>query len=325
MGHGVRALLLLTVALLGACQTAGDQAPPCRPEAQLRMASFNIRYGFADASSQEDENGWLNAESPRRDRVTATIEGLNADVVGVQEALAHQVEDLREALPGYGFVGVGRDDGETAGEYAGIFYRRNRLREVRSGHFWLSDTPDEPGTVFEGSAATRMASWVLLEDLVAGRELLFVNTHWDHVSGDSRLRSATLIRERLATLVSSESGQTVPAILTGDLNTVPGAEDFERLLTEEPHPSTALIDGFRQVHERFAVPEGTFHNFTGTENLWRIDFVLHTAGLATVEAEIDRRDFDGLYPSDHFPVLGVLAWTDDGLGGACPGYESTEM
>ncbi len=279
---------------------------------QLLAASFNIRFDPVDENSPLEPNGWTNPDGPRRDLVIDVITELDADVIGVQEALEPQVEDLSSALSGYEFFGVGRDDGDAAGEYAGIFYRSSRFSQVDGGHFWLSETPEIPGTVFEGSAATRMATWVRLCDEVADRAFVLLNTHWDHVSQESRELSAALIRERLAAIASD-----VPVIVTGDLNAWPENAAIGVLLDADPEQSPQLIDGYRQANPVMEDDEGTVHYFLGITSGLRVDFVLHDQGFQTFDTQIVRTNVDGRYPSDHYPVTGKLRWTGDSSGTPC--------
>jgi len=279
---------------------------------QVLAATFNIRFDPVDANSSVEPNGWTNPDGPRRDLVIDVITEMDADLIGVQEALDPQVVDVTSALPEYTFFGVGRDDGVAAGEYAGIFYRSSRFAQIDGGHFWLSETPEVPGTVFEGSAATRMATWLRLCDEVAQREFVFLNTHWDHVSQESRELSAVLIRERLATIASD-----VPVIVTGDLNAWPGNAALDILLDAEPEESPQLIDGFRQANPVMDEEEGTVHYFLGITAGLRIDFVLHDEGFQTVDTQIVRTNVDDRYPSDHYPVTGTLRWTGDASGTPC--------
>jgi endonuclease/exonuclease/phosphatase family metal-dependent hydrolase len=291
--------------------SGGTESGPdaCSPEARIDAASFNIRF---DEGSPSGENAWSNLESPRRQRVISTIEAMAPDVLGVQEALSNQVAELTQALDGYDFVGVGRDDGKQAGEYVGIFYLRARFALLDSGHFWLSDTPEIPGTVFAGSGSIRMATWVLLLDAESGRELLALNTHFDNVSQSSREESARLIRSMMASLAAGK-----PIVLTGDLNQV--ESDPAVQLFFEPEPSeTQLIDAYRSVHTPRQNDELTYHAYSGDTTGARIDYVLHSSAFVPLAASIRHDAFDNLFPSDHYPVAVTLGWLTDHNGNACP-------
>jgi len=265
------------------------------------VVTFNIRYDNGRGTS--DANAWNRTDNPRRERVVSLVRDMAPDLMGVQEALDNQVEDLTSALSDYGFVGVGRDDGDQAGEYAGIFYRTDRLEPIDSGHFWLSETPDVPGTVFEGSGSIRMATWLIARDLSAERELFMLNTHWDNVSQSSREASASLIRQRAPELAAGR-----PLLLTGDLNQSEDNAALQILLQAPNDASPQLLDGYRTVYPQRQANEVTFHDFTGTTQGSRIDFVLHTPEFEAIGAEIRTDRFDGTYPSDHYPVRVTLEW-----------------
>ncbi len=281
-----------------AAHEAGDASATPPP---LSVMTFNIRYDNGQSTSGVD--AWNATDNPRRERVVRVISDVNPDLLGVQEALKNQVDDLSGALSGYGFAGVGRDDGATRGEYAGVFYRLARFSLVDSGTFWLSETPDVPGTVFEGSGSIRVATWIVAEDLLSGRKVLFLNTHWDNVSQSSRLSSAELIREQFESL-----GADNAILMTGDLNQNESDGSVRALLAELPNPQTALSDAYREVHPRVSGDELTYHDFSGATAGSRIDFVLHDAHFNASEATIHRDSYEERYPSDHYAVSAHLLW-----------------
>lgn len=281
----------------------------CRTEAQLTGMTFNIRYD----SGPSGNNAWNRAVNPRRERVISVMKDSQADFIGLQEVLANQADDLVAALTDYSFFGVGRDDGVRKGEFAGIFYRSDRFELLDGNHFWLSETPEVPGTVFPGSGSIRLATWVRLLDLRANRTFLLLNTHWDNVSQSSREKSGALIRERLAGLAQGD-----PVIVTGDFNTTESNTAVLNITSGAPATAPLLRDAYRLVHTPQEQAELTFHNFNGATVGQRIDFVLHNDDLKPLAAAIVRTSFEGLYPSDHYPVTAKLAWTNDGVGTACP-------
>jgi endonuclease/exonuclease/phosphatase family metal-dependent hydrolase len=277
---------------------------PCSSQAELRVMTFNIRY--------DSGSGGQTAWSQRRERVLSIIGSARSDIVGTQEALSNQVADLKQGLADFEFFGVGRDDGATKGEYAGIFYRKSRFLRVDGGHFWLSTTPDVPGTVFAGSGSVRMATWVVLSDAVVAREIFVLNTHWDNQSASSRKSSASLIRERMATLAAGR-----PRIMTGDLNESTDGAAVQLLLSDASDADATLIDAYRSVHPKTDPEERTFHDFTGDTRGTRIDFILINAALVGLAAEIDHTTFQGAYASDHFPVTATIGWRASAGGEAC--------
>jgi endonuclease/exonuclease/phosphatase family metal-dependent hydrolase len=261
--------------------------------------SFNIRFARLGHSEERTENNWNDAKFPRRERVFRVIREYDPDVLGVQEARHGQIVDLREALTGYEFYGVGRDDGKTGGEYTGIFYRRNRLKRLDAGSFWLSSEPAVPGSKFKSApdALTRMASWVLLRGEQPDARFLVLNTHWDHISKSARRQSAALIRDRLA-----ELGDGAPAIVMGDLNAPETSPELKALVRGDG----ALIDSYRALFAKPSADEGSFGGWQGQRDGHRIDFILHTKEFKPVAAEIMRTSYDNLWPSDHYPVTATL-------------------
>jgi endonuclease/exonuclease/phosphatase family metal-dependent hydrolase len=275
---------------------------------ELRIMSFNIRYSHGGMDEAAAENNWTDAEHPRRERAIRVIREHMPDVLGVQEARDLQVIDLREALPEFDFYGVGRDDGKTGGEYTGIFYRKDRFPSQDAGTFWLSASPEKPGTSFYTvpDAVPRIASWVRLRDQQSGREFIVLNTHFDHISAPARRKSAALIRERLSKLAEG-----VPAIVMGDLNTPEDSAPLRVLAGEAAASDRRLIDSYRAVHRERSPEESTFNHWQGTTAGSRIDFILHTQEFKTTGAAIVRTSYDGRWPSDHYPVTATLRLGSD--------------
>ncbi len=281
----IRGILYVgTLLVLGT--TAG-----CTVPAPFRVLSFNIRY----AATDDGANAW----ELRRDLALETIRSHDADILGLQEVLASQAADLRAALPEYGFVGAGRDDGAERGEFVPIFYRRHRFELVDDGHFWLSEHPAQPGSVGWDAALPRMATWVRLRFKDAPlTEIMVVNVHLDHRGERARCESAKLIRR----LVESLGG--LPLVVLGDFNCPPGSEPYWILTEERSHPA-ALCDPWAAMN-RTDADAGTYHAFTGRPSEGRIDWILMSRRCEAVDVAIDRTQRDGRYPSDHFPVVATL-------------------
>jgi endonuclease/exonuclease/phosphatase family metal-dependent hydrolase len=269
---------------------------------ELNVMSFNIRYSHGGLDEAATENNWTDEKYPRRERTIRVIRENKPDVLGVQEARELQITDLRESLPEFEFYGVGRDDGKTGGEYAAIFYRKDRFARTDAGTFWLSAMPDRPGTSFYTvpGAVPRLASWVALRDKQSGRDFLVLNTHWDHISGAARRKSATLIRERLWKLAAD-----MPAIVMGDLNTPEDSAPLRALLGEV-ESGRRLVDSYRALHRERSGDESTFNHWSGTTAGSRIDFILHTEEFTPAAAAIVRTNYDGRWPSDHYPITATL-------------------
>jgi endonuclease/exonuclease/phosphatase family metal-dependent hydrolase len=256
------------------------QAPAPQP-APLTVMSFNIRYGTAN----DGENHWLK----RRAQLFALLREQQADVIGLQEALHGQIEEILQAVPGYGYVGVGRSDGQRAGEYAAILYRTARLQARRSDTFWFSDTPGVVKSTSWGNQIERICTWAYFEDH-DGPAFYLYNVHLDHQSQPSRERSAALLLARVGA-----RDPKAPVVVTGDFN---AGEDNPAAVAMR----AVFRDSFRVLHPD-AREVGTFSGFkmdqTGGE---KIDFVFVEQGTDVLDAAIVRTARDGRYPSDHFPV-----------------------
>jgi endonuclease/exonuclease/phosphatase family metal-dependent hydrolase len=273
--------------------------PLAASAAELKVMSFNIRFAKLGHSEEKPENNWSDAKSPRRERVVRVIRDYMPDVLGVQEARHPQIVDLQNALPEYAFYGVGRDNGKRGGEYTGIYYLKEKFVLLGEDSFWLSDSPETPGSKFKNApdALTRMASWVRLRDKASDASFLVLNTHWDHISKRARRQSARVILDRIA-----KHGGGAPAIVMGDLNAAESSPELKVLLQGE----NALVDSYRALFPTASSEEGSFGGWQGKRDGSRIDFILHTAQFTPVAAEIVRTSYDGYWPSDHYPVTATL-------------------
>jgi endonuclease/exonuclease/phosphatase family metal-dependent hydrolase len=267
---------------------------PASDPASLRIATFNIRLGTA----KDGDNHW----EKRREIFFATVKKMDADVIGFQEVLAFQFDEIRAAMPGYELIGAGRNDGKRDGEFVPIAFKTDRFERIDFGHLWLSPTPETPGVRGWDAQLPRMATWARLKEKLTGKTLLFVNTHFDHIGKQARIESAKLLRERL----KNWSGAG-PAILVGDFNARETDEPYRQLVSENAG-GIQLVDAFRLAHLKRGSDEGTFHGFTGERTRERIDWILCTPDFSTVSCEVVHHAENNRYPSDHFPVIAVLKY-----------------
>jgi endonuclease/exonuclease/phosphatase family metal-dependent hydrolase len=271
-------------------------SPSLRPEvvvAPIRAMTFNIRYGTAP----DAEHAW----PLRRELAFHLIGDFAPDVLGVQEALRFQLDEIRHALPHYGEVGVGREDGREEGEYSAILYDRRRLDLLDHGTFWLSDTPELPGSRSWGNRFPRVVTWARFRHRHAGLTFHVFNTHWDHESQPARLNSAALLLERIRDRAVPDD----PVLVMGDFNAGEDNPAFQALLATPEPGRPPLYDTFRAVHPHARLT-GTYHAFTGDRDSDKIDAILASPRWETLDAEIVLFNHDGLYPSDHFPVTATL-------------------
>jgi len=289
--------LLLTALLLTIVSNPRASAED-QSTATINVVSFNIRYG----SARDGENHW----DKRKDFVVETVRELDPDLLGTQEPLGFQRDYLSSKLPEYSVFGVGREDGREEGEMMAIFYRTERFEKLDGGHFWLSETPNVPGSMSWNTACTRMVTWVKLKDLKnADRVLWFFNTHLDHKSEPARLEGARLIRRRV-----NEMAAGAPVVITGDFNAAEKSEPYQALF--EQSGSVPLQDTWRVAQPKAQQNEGTFTNFSlksRGEN--RIDWIAISNGFKVQSAAIVEINRNGVTPSDHLPVQARLAFSKD--------------
>ncbi|WP_130617877.1 endonuclease/exonuclease/phosphatase family protein [Dyella amyloliquefaciens] len=254
----------------------------------LRVMSFNVRVPV----EADGPNRW----EARRDIFVDTIREQHPDLIGTQELHKEQGDYVVSKLPEYTWFGIDRFGGH-ADEHMGVFYRKDVLRLKDSGNFWLSDTPDKPGSITWGNIFPRMVTWALFEDIHTGRTFYYYNTHLPYRDQDEpiRVKGAKEIIARIATLPKD-----VPFILTGDLNTTPSSPTYALL--------TKTLQDARAASPKVEGPEKTFHNFTGNPDQ-RIDFILTRGFTPTHYATVTTQE-NGRYPSDHFPVVTDLSWTN---------------
>lgn len=285
-----RSILRVLALVVGLTVPATAQGPAKVQPQPLTVMSFNIRYGTAN----DGENHWTK----RRELLFDVIREQNADLVGLQEALASQIDEIVAAVPGYAVVGVGRDDGRARGEFSAILFRTSRLRVAESGTFWFSDTPAVPGSRHWGNNITRISTFARFIDR-DGRGFWHFNLHLDHQSQPSRLRSTELLLQR----ITNRSIPAEPVVVTGDFNVGEDNPALHTLVGPPGGAPGAFVDTFRVRHPT-AQEVGTFSGFKyGSTTGAKIDYVLVQPGTEVLDAAIVRTSRDNRYPSDHFPVV----------------------
>lgn len=285
--------MLFTVTTITALFGDTYQAIAAEP---IRVMSFNIRYGTAN----DGVNRWEN----RRTALIETVTRFNPDLLGTQETLAFQRDYFLEQLSGFQTVAAGRDDGKEAGEMAALYYRKDRFELLGSGHFWLSETPDQVGSKGWDAALPRIATWVKLQDRKSPdvSPILFLNTHFDHKGRNARAESASLIRAKL-----QEIGAECRWIVTGDFNADPKDVTYANLFAQRDTSSRLLSDTLRVVQPTPQSNEGTFSGFDAKQTGGpRIDWIGCSDHFIVQAAEIVHDAVDGRTPSDHFPVTSVI-------------------
>ncbi|MEN9917781.1 MAG: hypothetical protein RL662_217 [Bacteroidota bacterium] len=282
-------ILFLTLLLLGVINCTPQQ------ESSLRVATFNIRYD----NPADSLNNWQY----RKEHVYKFIKDQELSVVSFQEVLYTQLQDLERNLPEYQFVGVGRDDGKTEGEYACVAFLKNSFERLDSNTFWLSENPDSIGQKGWDAACTRIATWAKLKDKSNGKVFMVVNTHFDHVGSEARKNSALLIINKIKEIVGDN-----PAVLTGDFNITDQSDAYKTITTNE----FVLLD----AHKKAAAVTGvdyTFQNFgkisDDSDHAKKIDFIFITPQIKSLKSDIPSAQIDSvLYLSDHNPHIVAITF-----------------
>ena len=269
----------------------------------LRVISYNIRYN----NPSDGNNAW-----PRRKaRVATLLQQYAPDLIGLQEVLKDQLDDLAERLPAFAWVGIGRDDGKTEGEYAPIFYRRDCFTLLAADTFWLSETPHEPGSFGWDADCVRIATWARLRHHASGSTLLMLNTHFDHQGEQAQVESALLLRRFL-----NDAPQRLPAVITGDFNCTAQSWPYEILTTPSETSGFPLLDTMLHTQTPHRGPRATWAGHFTDPLDGKIDFIFiwqtlsATAGaIPTLQvrhhAILDDKS-EGCYPSDHLPVMAEI-------------------
>ncbi|MEO8148402.1 MAG: endonuclease/exonuclease/phosphatase family protein [Bacteroidia bacterium] len=254
----------------------------------FRLITYNLRYDNAD----DGVNQWGN----RREKVAELIKKYNPDIFGVQEGLHNMLEDLKILLPEYNFVGVGRDDGKTKGEYSAIFYKRDLIKVEQDSTFWLSKTPAVAGSKSWDAAITRICTWAKFKDIKSGKQFYLFNTHFDHMGDTARLQSALLLKK---TGMMKAGG--LPIVFMGDFNSEPEELPYKVMTNNNEGP---IKDSFYSAIKNAADTLCTFTGFEVNGKICeRIDYIF-TDQYWLVKFYNIIRDNDGTYYySDHLPVM----------------------
>lgn len=281
----MRYVLILLAALLALPAAAKERAD------RYSAMTYNIRLDLAS----DGDNAWPH----RRDALTGLIAYYAPDLVGMQEVLLNQKQAVEADLPDYQFIGVARDDGKDKGEFSPLGFRRDRFALRDAGTFWLSPSPEAPSKGWD-AALPRVASWARLHDKAAKRNLLIVNTHFDHVGQVARVESARQIRRWIA--AHHKANETV--VLMGDFNAPVGSPPYAAIV--EPGAG-ALRDTLAISRTPHFGPLGTFTGFQIERNDPKpIDHIFVGDNVTVLRHATLTQQAGGRLPSDHYPVLANL-------------------
>ncbi len=272
----ITSFLLLLSLLLATPVFARKEAFP------LRVATYNIRMN----TSGDKENAWPH----RAAAVRALINFHQFDLVGTQEGFVGQLKDILE-LPGFAYVGIGRDDGKEAGEHSAIFYRTDRFEVLQKGNFWFSTTPEVPSLGWDAKIR-RICSWAQFKDKKSGKKFFFFNSHFDHQAPTARRESAKLLLQKMEAIAGKS-----PFFCTGDFNATPADEPIQIL-------SAKLADSYTITENPPYGPMGTFQGFKFDAPLTnRIDYIFVSPAIRVIRYGVLSDSKNQRYPSDHLPVM----------------------
>ncbi|MCE6989490.1 endonuclease/exonuclease/phosphatase family protein [Dyadobacter sp. CY323] len=253
----------------------------------INVATYNLRMN----TEKDGVNAWPN----RKEMVKGLIQFHEFDIFGVQEAFIGQLKDVAE-LTEYVYTGKGRDDGKEGGEHSSIFYKKDRFKLLKSGDFWLSETPDKPGKGWDATCCNRIASWGKFQDLASKKEFFFFNVHFDHQGVEARKQSGLLMVKKI-----NEIAGKATVILTGDFNSTPETEQIKSI-------QTILSDAHNVSKQKPYGPEGTFNAFKFDAPMQtRIDYIFVSKNVDVLKYGVLTDAREQRYPSDHQPVVAKVA------------------
>ncbi|GHV65617.1 endonuclease [Bacteroidia bacterium] len=254
--------------------------------------SFNVRYD----NPEDGDNAWEN----RKDLAAQIVTDYQADIVGTQEVLYKQLLDIAARLPKYAYIGVGRGDGEKGGEFCAILYKKDVFSVVDSGTFWLSETPDRPGSKGWDAACERIGTWAILMHKKTKKKVFAINTHLDHVGKKARREGVFVLLTK-----TRELSKGLPVILTGDFNATPDSEPIQHILS--PGSPVVLVHT-KDVAKEFDGSNWTFHSFGKVpfEDRVFIDYIFVSPNIKVLQHTVLPDKLDGKYITDHSVVTALI-------------------
>jgi len=280
-------LIIISVLALLACYCSHSN-----PHHQIKVITFNIRFD----NPNDAPNDWPS----RMPVVEKYLQAELPDIMGVQEALYHQNEDMLKMLPGYAYVGTGRDDGAKGGEFSSLFFNTQKLELLHHGQFWLSETPDVPGSIGWEAILPRVVAWAKLKHKASGQVLFAFNTHFSHVSDLARRRSMEFMSVKIKEIAGNH-----PVIVTGDLNITKGPGLYEDMVThlknENALQNTELLSNSPVTNA-----QSTFNAFRDNTEPRVIDYIFVTNHFSVESYTVDIVKEGEIFISDHWPVKAVL-------------------
>lgn len=274
----------------------GSAAETKAPRGFHRVLSCNIRVALP-----EDETkgvGWPH----RKDICIQVIKNQQPDIVGFQEVLRVQADDIRKAFPSFGLFGFDGPemDAHPTG-YHGIaknpiLFNKERYELLTGGTYWLSQTPLAAGSKSWETARARHANWVRLKERKTGKELRIVNLHLDHISDEAKKQQARMVAEE-----SAQYPASFAQVLTGDFNSRFDSLVLASLRTSDWEESFETLHGQKEAGHTGHEFEGTA--YTKAASKGRIDYIWYRGSIKPLQSKIIKDAIKGKFPSDHFFML----------------------
>ena len=282
-------LSIVIVLLLSACSFNSKN---------ITVASLNIR--------SIDNPDSLNSWRERKPLVKEFLKKGKYDIISFQEVLKPQLDYLTNVLHGYSVVSAGRRNGVDVGEHCSIFFRTSKFDLLAKSYFWLSGNPEEPGSIDWGANLPRMVTWAKLQNKRTGHIFFVFNTHLSHREY-AQDRSVLLLLSKIKLIADN-----VPVIITGDFNFEPGSQPY-RLMTGNWHNYFSFSDAYKISNSPASENENTYNGFWAKEGTKRIDYVFVNGYLDVQAFRTVKLEKNGLFISDHYPVVAELKFNIDRL------------
>jgi endonuclease/exonuclease/phosphatase family metal-dependent hydrolase len=283
-------LFSILILLLAGCSRGSDKY-------KIKVMTLNVRYD----NPRDSINAWPN----RASQVCNFIISQKPDILGMQEVLWHQYEVLDSALQDYISTGVGRDDGAREGELNPVFFRKDRFDLVRTITFWLSATPEIPGSKGWGASLPRIVTWMELVEKTNHVHFFFFNTHFAHDSDSARIMSSKILLEEVSKIAVG-----FPFIITGDFNMLPTSTGYS-ILTGPAESVPLLRDSYIISERKPSGPAYTFNGFSNEPGRGRIDYIFVKNGMKVLDHTTVIKKEKGIFLSDHWPVIATVSIKED--------------
>ena len=255
----------------------------------MNIATYNIRF--------DNPNDIGNLWKDRAPHLVNLIKFHQMDIIGTQEGMYHQLEEIKNEL-GFPYVGVGRDKGGKEGEFSAVFYNPEKVKVLDQSTFWLSETPENPSKGWD-AALNRVCTWVKFEGN-DGKKFYVFNIHYDHIGQKAREESSKLVIRKIKEI----NKENLPVVFMGDFNVMPDNPAYRTVLDNSDLKDSRLISKNPSIGN-----QGTFNGYNW-EKLPEgiIDHIFVSPNITVLRHGILTDNYGMKYPSDHFPVMVEISW-----------------